>query len=258
MHNRAAIHHDPVVTPAVHKVEATAPFRWLAAGWQDFLDNPVASGFYGLAFVIAGVVVVSATMQNTILVMTFVTGFFLVAPFLCLGLYELSRQREMTGSNHLSRTLFVFMRRRRDMALLVVFQALIMIAWIRLVTLMSALYVTNTGSSITVLSNQLFSSGEGLGFLGMFVLAGAALATLVFVTSVVAWPMLLHRATGVLIAISTSVKAVMQNKLTMLIWAGLIVSLILIGGVATLSVGLVVILPIIGHASWHAYRDMVE
>lgn len=258
MLDRAAINHDPLVTPAVHKVEATAPFRWLAAGWQDFLANPLASGFYGLAFVIAGALVTSAIMQNSILVMTFVTGFFLMAPFLCLGLYELSRQREMTGSNQLSRTLFVFMRRRRDMALLVVFQALIMIAWIRLVTLMSALYVTNTGTSITLLSEQLFSSGEGLGFLSVFVLAGAALAALVFVTSVVAWPMLLHRATGVLIAISTSVKAVMRNKFTMLVWAGLIVSLISIGGLVTLSVGLVVILPVIGHASWHAYRDLVE
>lgn len=258
MLNRAVMNNQPLVTPAVQKVNATAPFRWLAAGWQDFLANPLASGFYGIAFVIAGVLVISASMQNTLLVMTFVTGFFLIAPFLCLGLYELSRQREMTGSNQLSRSLFVFMRRRRDMALLVVFQALIMIAWIRLVTLMSAIYVTNTGTSVTVLFDQLLSSSEGLGFLGMFVLAGAALATLVFVTSVVAWPMLLHRATGVLIAISTSVKAVTQNKLTMLIWAGLIVSLILIVGVATLSVGLVVILPVIGHASWHAYRDMVE
>lgn len=258
MHNHAVINNQPLITPAVRKVDATAPFRWLAAGWQDFRANPMASGFYGLAFILAGLLLISASVQNTLLVMTFVTGFFLIAPFLSLGLYELSRQREVTGSNRLRPSLFVFMRRRRDMALLVVFQALIMIAWIRLVTLMSAIYVTNTGTSVTVLFDQLFSSGEGLGFLGMFVMAGAALATLVFVTSVVAWPMLLHRATGVLIAISTSVKAVMQNKLAMLVWAGLIVALISIGGVSTLSIGLVVILPVIGHASWHAYRDMVE
>jgi uncharacterized membrane protein len=258
MVDRDIIHNQPLVTPAVRKIDTTAPFRWLAAGWQDFHANPVASGFYGLAFVLAGLVVISATMQNTLLVMTFITGFFLIAPFLCLGLYELSRQREMTGSNRLGPSLFVFMRRRRDMALLVVFQALIMIAWIRLVTLMSAIYVTNTGTSVKVLFDQLFTSSDGLGFVSVFVLAGAALATLVFVTSVIAWPMLLHRATGVLIAISTSVKAVMQNKLAMLVWAGLIVSLIVIGGVASLSIGLVVILPVIGHASWHAYRDLVE
>lgn len=257
MHNRVVTSNQPLIIPAVNKVNPTAPFRWLAAGWQDFRANPLASGFYGLALVLAGLLVISASMQNTLLVMTFVTGFFLIAPFLCLGLYELSRQREMTGSNRLWPSLFVFMRRRRDMALLVVFQALIMIAWIRLVTLMSALYVINTGTSVNLLYDQLLSSDEGLGFLGMFVLAGGALAILVFVTSVVAWPMLLHRATGVLIAIATSVKAVMQNKLVMLIWAGLIVSLVLIGS-ATLAIGLVVILPVIGHASWHAYRDLVQ
>lgn len=257
MLNRAIIDNQPLITPAVHRANATAPFRWLAAGWQDFVANPMASGFYGLAFILAGFVVISASWQNNLLVMTFITGFFLIAPFLCLGLYDLSRQREVTGSNRLWPSLFVFLRRRRDMALLVVFQALIMVAWIRLVTLMSALYVTNTGTSVALLYDQLFTSGEGLGFLSVFVLAGAMLATVVFVTSVVAWPMLLHRATGVLVAISTSVKAVMHNKLAMLIWAGLIISLVLIGFV-TLSIGLVVIVPVIGHASWHAYRDLVK
>ena len=257
MNNSVVTDNQPLIIPDVNKVNLTAPFRWLAAGWQDFRANPLASGFYGLALVLAGLLVISASVQNTLLMMTFVTGFFLIAPFLCLGLYELSRQREMTGSNRLWPSMFVFMRRRRDMALLVVFQALIMIAWIRLVTLMSAIYVTNTGTSVNLLYDQLLSSGEGLGFLGMFVLAGGALATLVFVTSAVAWPMLLHRTTGVLIAIMTSVKAVMQNKLAMLIWAGLIVSLVIIGS-ATLAIGLVAILPVIGHASWHAYRDLVQ
>ena len=257
MLNRAIIDNQPLIVPAVHKVNADAPFRWLSAGWKDFKANPLASSFYGLAFILAGLLVISASWQNSLLVMTFITGFFLIAPFLCLGLYDLSRQREVTGSNHLWSSMFVFLRRRRDMALLVVFQALIMVAWIRLVTLISALYVSNTGTSVTLLFDQLFTSSEGLGFLSVFVLAGAALAFLVFVTSVIAWPMLLHRATGVLIAILTSVKAVNQNKLTMLIWAGLIISLVLVG-FATFTIGLFVILPVIGHASWHAYRDLVE
>lgn len=257
MLNRAIIDNQPLITPAARKVNATAPLRWLAAGWRDFVSNPLASGFYGLAFILAGLLVITASWQNNLLVMTFVTGYFLIAPFLCLGLYDLSRQREVTHSNHLWPSLFVFLRRRRDMALLVIFQALIMIAWIRLVTLMSALYLTNTGTSVTVLFDHLLTSRDGLGFLSLFVLAGGALATLVFVTSVVAWPMLLHRSTGVLVAILTSVKAVMENKPAMLIWAGLIISLIIMG-FATFSLGLLVILPVIGHASWHAYRDLVE
>lgn len=257
MQNRAIIDDQPLVTPAVRNIDASAPFRWLAMGWQDFRYKPLVSGFYGLTFILAGAAVTIATWHNNVLVMTFFTGFYLIAPFLCLGLYDLSRQRELTRSYYLWPSLSAFLRRRRDMALLVVFQALIMIAWIRLVTLMSALYVINTGSSVTVLFEQLFISGEGLGFLAIFVLAGAALAALVFMTSVVAWPMLLDRSSGILIAIITSFKAVMANKAVMFIWASLIVSLILVG-FATSLLGLLVILPVIGHATWHAYRDMVE
>ncbi len=258
MFNRAVIEHQPLVTPAVRKINFTAPLRWLSAGWQDALSNPMASGFYGLAFLLAGLGVVTASWQNNLLVMTFVTGFFLIAPFLCLGLYDLSRQRELTGSSHLWPSLFAFMRRRRDMALLVTFQAVIMVAWIRLVALMSALYVSNTGTSVTVLYDQLLTSEQGLGFLGLFMLAGAALAALVFITSVVAWPMLLHQSSGVLVAIVTSVKAVMVNKIVMLLWAGLIISLVVAIGIITAAIGLLVVLPVIGHASWHAYRDLVE
>jgi len=257
MQNRALIDNQPMVTPAVRKVKVSAPLRWLAMGWQDYRYEPLVSSFYGLAFILAGLVVTIATWHNNMLVLTFVTGFFLIAPFLCLGLYDLSRQRELTHSYHLWPSLSAFLRRRRDMALLVVFQALIMIAWIRLVTLMSALYVTNTGSSVNVLLEHLFTSGEGLGFLVVFALAGAMLATLVFVTSVVAWPMLLDRSSGVLVAMITSFKAVMTNKSVMLLWASLIIALVLIG-FATALFGLLVILPVIGHATWHAYRDLVE
>lgn len=257
MQNHAYISNQPLVTPTVRKIDASAPFRWLASGWEDFRYKPLVSGFYGLAFILAGAAVTLASWQSNMLVMTFVTGFFLIAPFLCLGLYDLSRQREMTGSYHLWPSLTVFMRRRRDMALLVIFQALVMIAWIRLVTLMSALYVTNTGTSVPILVDQLFTSGEGLGFLAVFVLSGAALASLVFITSAVAWPMLLHRSSGVLIAMITSYKAVMANKSVMFIWASLIVSLVLVG-FATALLGLLVILPVIGHATWYAYRELVE
>ena len=256
MQNHTYISDQPLVTQAIQTVNASAPLRWLAAGWKDFRYNPLVSGFYGLAFLIAGLLVTTATWHNNVLVMTFFTGFYLIAPFLCLGLYDLSRQRELSQSYHLWPSLTAFLRRRRDMALLVIFQALIMIAWIRLVTLMSALYVTNTGTSISVLLDQLFTSDEGLGFLAVFLLSGAALGSLVFITSVVAWPMLLHRSNGVLVAMITSYKAVMANKAVMIIWAGLIVSLVLIG-FATALVGLLVILPVIGHATWHAYRDLV-
>lgn len=242
--------------PHIKQVSSKAPFQWLASGWQDYLNSPWSSSFYGLVFVLLGYAVTAATWQSPILVMTFVTGFFLIAPFLALGLYDLSRQREQAGKASLGKSLFAFNQNKRDMALLVVFHALIMIAWIRITSLMSALYVTNTGTSITVLTEQIWS-GAGIQMLVLFALSGAVLAALVFVTSVVSWPMILDRNRGVINAIATSIKTVTHNKRPMLVWA-ILIGLLFTVGVATLYVGLLFIIPVLGHATWHAYKDLVQ
>jgi uncharacterized membrane protein len=143
------------------------------------------------------------------------------------------------------------------MGLLVIFHALVMIAWIRLATIIGALYFSNSGTSVTVLLEQLWLSGEGLGMISLFALSGAVLAAVVFVTSAVSWPMILDRKNGAINAMATSIKGVMQNKLVMLIWAAIIGVLFIIG-IATLYIGLLFIIPILGHASWHAYKELVK
>lgn len=243
--------------PAIRKVEVNAPFKWLAAGWRDFLHMPFMSGFYGLVVVALGYAVTAASWQTPILVLTFVTGFFLISPFLALGLYHLSRQREQGGKINFSASLLAFKHNKFDMGLLVVFHAVVMIAWIRFTTLISAMYFSNTGASIAGLSEQLFSSGEGLGLLATLVISGGLLAMLVFVTSVISWPMLMDRSSGVINAIATSIEVVRKNKLAMMLWAVLIVGLLAVG-IATLYIGLLVIMPVLGHATWHAYRSLVE
>lgn len=243
--------------PAIRKVAITAPFKWLVAGWRDFLHMPAMSGFYGLVVVALGYAVTAATWQTPILVMTFVTGFFLISPFLALGLYQLSRQREQGGPIQFLPSLLAFKHNKFDMGLLVVFHAVVMIAWIRLTTLVSAMYFSNTGTSIAGLSTQLFISSEGLGLMAMLVISGGLLAMMVFVTSVISWPMLLDRSSGVINAIATSIAAVKHNKLVMLVWASVIIGLLAIG-IATLFIGLLVIMPVLGHATWHAYRSLIN
>ncbi|MFO8023994.1 DUF2189 domain-containing protein [Thiohalophilus sp.] len=242
--------------PAIRQVEISEPLRWLEAGWQDFRRMPLYSGFYGLVFILLGYVLTAAAWQSPILVMTFVTGFFLVTPFLALGLYHLSRQREQSTVVSFKQSLLAFLERKFDMALLVTFHAVIMVAWIRLTTLLSALYLSGTSSSVSVLVEELFSTPEGLGMFGLFVLTGAVLAVLVFITSVVSWPMLLDRQSGVINAVASSVQVVKHNKLVIILWAVLIVGLLSIG-LATLYLGLLVIMPVLGHATWHAYRSLV-
>ena len=251
-------HHDESLnTPATRQVKLNAPLKWLASGWHDYRRTPWSSSFYGLVFVLLGYAVTAASWQSPILVLTFVTGFFLIAPFLALGLYDLSRQGEQSQKASFTHSLFAFRHNKRDMGLLVIFHALVMIAWIRLATIIGALYFGHSGASVSVLFEQLWSSGEGLGMILLFILSGAGLAGLVFMTSAVSWPMVLDRNNGVINAMATSVKAVSQNKLVMLFWAALI-GLLFIIGLATFYLGLLLIIPILGHATWHAYRELVE
>lgn len=243
--------------PVIRRVDISEPIRWLECGWQDFRHMPLISGFYGLIFVLLGYGLTTAAWYSPILVMTFITGFFLVTPFLALGLYHLSRQREQNTRVNFSASLLAFREKKFDMALLITFHAVVMVAWIRLATLISALYFSGTRFNVTALFEKLVTTPEGLGMLSVFVITGGVLAVLVFVASVVSWPMLLDRPGGAINAVATSVKAVGQNKLVMVLWGVLIVGLLSIG-LATLYIGLVVILPVLGHATWHAYRALVE
>ncbi|MGD8812066.1 MAG: DUF2189 domain-containing protein [Thioalkalispiraceae bacterium] len=238
------------------QVALNAPLNWLASGWRDYLRTPFSSSFYGLMYVLLAYAVTAASWQSPILVLTFVTGLFLITPFLALGLYDLSRQAEQTKKVSFVASLFAFTQKRRDMGLLVVFHALVMIAWIRLATIIGALYFGHTATSVTVLFEQLWRTGAGIEMIGLFALAGAALAAVVFISSAVSWPMILDRREGVLNAMATSIKAVMQNKLTMLVWAALI-GLLFMLGLVTFYLGLLVILPVLGHATWHAYKELI-
>lgn len=248
---------DSINFAETRQVALHGPFNWLAAGWRDYKRSWLASSFYGLVFVLLAYLITAASWQSPILVLTFVTGFFLVAPFLALGLYDLSRQAEQSKSISFTSSLFAFKHNKRDMGLLVVFHILVMIAWIRLATIVGALYFGHSDTSVMVLLEQLWRSGTGLEMISLFAVAGAALAAIVFISGAVSWPMILDRREGVINAMGTSINAVMKNKLTMFIWATLIGILFLLG-LVTLYIGLIVIIPVLGHASWHAYKELVE
>lgn len=243
--------------PSIRKVALNAPVSWLRAGWHDYRRTPVASSLYGLMFVLLAYAVTLTSWQSPILLLTLVTGFFLVTPFMALGLYDLSRQAEQTKRLSFLSSLFAFKQNKRDVGLLIVFHAVVMIAWIRLGTIIGALYLGNTSASVSVLFEELWRSGEGLQMMALFTVAGAVIAAAIFITSAVSWPMILDRREGVIHALATSIKAVMHNKLVMLTWAALI-GLLFVIGVVTFYIGLLIVIPILGHATWHAYKELVE
>jgi uncharacterized membrane protein len=232
------------------------PFRWLALGWRDFRRTPLLSGAYGL--VLAGLFYSTtyAAGHVPVLTMSFVTGFLLVAPFLATGIYGLSRRLEQGESPTLRDMLTSGKQNFWSIASFGVFLALVLLAWGRFTGLAIALSFPALGPEDYLLTWETLFSVEGLGFLVLLIGVGLVLGTVAFATSAVSLPMLVDKPVDILTAVGTSWRCVSENMGTMAIWAILIVTLTL-AGVALYYVGLALVLPLIAHATWHAYRGLV-
>jgi uncharacterized membrane protein len=231
------------------------PLRWLERGALDLTRNPgpgllhglVAALFGGALFVLAG--------QDFWLVAGAFSGFLMVAPLLATGLYAVSRAMQRGEPAGLDTALAVWHPRHRR---LVAFGLLLALAGTGWVMTSSALIIGFAPEP--VLGPMDFVRVVMLGQSWLFevwLLLGGVLAAPVFASSVVAIPMLLDRDEPVSVAVLTSWRVVMEAPATMAVWAALIGGLTLLG-MATALTGLIVILPWLAHASWHAYQDLVE
>ena len=243
--------------PNVRRIAMNQPWQWLVAGWNDLRRAPVASLTYGLLFVLMGYLLVATVEAQFTAVLALTTGFLLVGPFLAMGLYDISRRLEAGAPVSLGRALTAWRANVRPIALFGVVVGLVMIVWARFSAVLFAVLVGGRELSLDAAAAQLFFSGSGLTFLLVFVGVGALAAAAVFAISVVSIPMLLDRQTDVLTAILTSVAAVRANPAPMALWAALI-ALCTGLGLLTFYLGLALALPLIGHATWHAYRSLVE
>jgi uncharacterized membrane protein len=255
---RALPHHEVrlIRTPRINDVAAGDPLRWLAAGWADLRAAPALGLGYGLVIALLGYAVSAAAWSVPVLVLTFVGGFMLVAPLLAVGLYEASRRREAGEQPTLRHVLGAWGRNRWSLVFMGAILGFVMIAWGRLAGLLAALSFPLVGPEGHLVTWSTVTSVEGLGFLGLFVAMGAGLAAIVFAITAVSIPMLLDRPVDTVTAIATSVRAVLHNLPAMAVWAALIVALTGFG-LATAYLGLIVTMPLVGHATWHAYRQVV-
>jgi uncharacterized membrane protein len=246
-----------IVVPPTRQVAWSRPFAWFSAGLDDLKANPLPSLAYGLLFALAGDLIILATLRYPYLVTVAVSGFFLVAPLLAAGLYELSRQTRQGRRILFIDSLGCYLRSGQSLALFGLVLALAAVFWERFSAIAFALLGTAGEGDTGIFLSRIIVSGDHTTFAFFWFAAGAALALAVFALSVVSVPMILDRDTDPLTAMLTSLQAFLSNPMPLLIWAAMIVTLTLIG-FATLLFGLVVIMPILGHASWHAYRDLVE
>lgn len=243
--------------PHIRAVDTGRPLVWLKQGWQDLQANPLASLSYGLLFAVAGYLILAYAAHQPYLFTAVISGFFLVGPVAAAGLYEISRRQEDGMTTHFSESLRGLRGHGDNLVYFGLLLALVLIAWERLSAILFALFYAGDAPDLGRFYNEVLFSGQYTPFLMAYLLVGGILAATVYSLSAIAIPMLMDRDSDIFTAMMTSARAVGHNLGAMFLWAVLIVGLTAIG-FATLMVGLVVLLPLLGHATWHAYRDLVE
>jgi len=245
--------------PAPAEVPLSAIGEVLAAGWRDFRRAP-AFGLLFSAFYVAGglvlTLVATAAGQEWWL-MPFIVGFPLIAPFAAVGLYEVSRRLEL-GEPLIWREVVgvIFAQRNRQLPSMAMVILLLFMFWVFVAHTTFALFLgpaamTNVSNSLTILQG-----GAGAAMLALGSLLGAGFAAVLFAMTVVGLPLLLDREVDFISAIIASFGAVAANPGAMLAW-GVTIAVLLAIGMAPLFLGLFIVLPVLGHASWHMYRRLL-
>jgi uncharacterized membrane protein len=244
--------------PGIRQVTFEQPFHWLSAGAQDLARAWPLSLFYGVLFALLGYGLVQAAENQPHLAMALTSGFVFVAPVLATVFYCLSHRLE---HHHKLPKLFVPLLSWRanpgSLGLFTVMLVFVLISWERLSAILVGLFLG--GSGIGGLADLLSLSAvqQHTDFVLAYLAFGGVLALMMFSLSVVSLPMMLHRKVDFATALVTSFMATKLNFPVLLLWGALIAGLSVIG-MATDFIGMVLIFPWLGHASWHAYRDLVE
>lgn len=246
-------------TPPLHvdvrHVPASRPIEWLNRGWQDLRAIGMPGIAHGALIAVLGGILLMLGSTHLYLTAAAITGYLLVGPLMTTGLCELARRRAAREPLGFDESLQALGRNREALTHFGYVLALIALAWFALsAVLLQSVFGAETPSLAVVLwgGSAFVSPRQLLAYVG----CGAALAGMVFAVSVVAVPLIIDRHATASEAIRASIRATLTNLPAMLVWAGLIVGLTVIGFV-TLLIGMVVITPLLGYATWHVYRDLI-
>ena len=234
----------------------SAPFEWLRRGAGDFKAGGIASLFYGLCFAAGGLLLFLAFRHAVQLVTAVTAGFMLLGPFLALGLYELSRRREAGEPLSLAATLAVWKRNIGCFGIYSLILIVIYLVWARASLVIFALFYQGGMPTLGRFMTQILKF-DNIEFLLAYLAVGGFFAGLVFAFSVVSIPMMLERNRDTVPAMLASFLARTRNLPVMLVW-GALIALLTDLGLALGFVGLIVTIPLVGHATWHAYRALIE
>ena len=230
------------------------PLRWLAAGWRDFARAPGIGLFYGACFMLMGWGLLAVYKNAPIYTLALSAGFLLMGPILCLGLYQVSMKLERGEKPSLRDSLTAWNPQLSQLAIFGGVLLILEMLWGRAALIVFAVSfngMPDFAGSITQLLDP-----KNLGFITAYLAVGGVFAGLIYSVSVVSMPMLLDRSVDAVTAGLTSLRLVLTQTGVMLFWGALITGLVVLALLPWFA-GLLVVGPVLGHASWHAYRTAV-
>ena len=250
------------VVPVVHSIDVADLTDALTKGIDDFKAMPTHLVHFAWIYPIVILIGTRTYAGYDVLPFAFplLTGYTLVGPLVAIGMYELSRRREIEGKVVSRMYAFEALRSPsiRSIAALGILLMVIYFLWLFAAqTIYVSFFGTAEPDSIPAFVEQIFTTPEGWGVILVGCGVGFIFATVVFTLSVISFPLLLDRDVGFMTAAGTSIRAVLKNPVTMFIW-GLIVAVSLAIGSLPFFVGLAVVMPVLGHSTWHLYRRVVE
>jgi uncharacterized membrane protein len=247
--------------PVVRHISPSDLYQSLARGIDDFTAMPSHAVFLCVIYPLLGLVLIGMTLGNSTLPLAFpiAAGFALVGPLAAIGLYELSRRRE-AGLDSSSVHAFDVLH-SPSLPAIIALGLLLMAIFLVWLAVAEAIYVANFGYAAPVSIRQfavdvlttragwdLIVVGTGVGFL---------FAVVALTVGAISFPLLLDRDVGAATALLTSIRVVKENPGTMALWGFIVAALLVIGSIP-FFLGLTVVMPVLGHATWHLYRRAVE
>ncbi|VAV92578.1 hypothetical protein MNBD_ALPHA06-1814 [hydrothermal vent metagenome] len=236
-----------------------APMRWANAGWQDMLRRPFYSFGYGAIFTFGGLLLVWFLYDIgwTAAIPMMAGGFTLIGPFFAIGLYAMSRRFEEGTDIDFSVTRPARFAEPRQLAYVALAMVLCFLLWSLIALFLFAIFTNGHSLALNDFIAFVLTTPKGLSLLAMGTVLGGVIALFVFAFSALSIPILLEHEVDAMTAMTASLRVMIEAPGPMLAWA-MIVAIYTFFGVATLFFGLIVVFPMMGHATWHAYRDIVK
>jgi uncharacterized membrane protein len=249
--------------PVVRRISTSDLYYALARGYDDFAAFPSYAIFLCVIYPLLGILLIGLTSGNSLwllpLAFPIASGFALVGPVAAIGLYEVSRRREAGLDSSPSHVFDVL--HSPSLGVIIALGVLLMVIFLIWLVVAEALYIAIFGdsppASIIQFAHDVLTTPRGWTLIAVGTGIGFLFAALVLSISAISFPLLLDRDVGAAVAMHTSLRVMAANPLPMALW-GLIVAALLVIGSLPFLVGLTVVMPLLGHATWHLYRRTVE